>query len=116
MVADGQVSDYTTTRIQSIAATFASAASISTSNVIVQITPGSVVIQVKLIVESAATASNVTSGLQAQISTPETASTFLANVAGGGVSVLSAPVIVAAAEDKVEYPPPPPPPPPPSPP
>lgn len=118
MVAAGSVAEFTTERNEGIRRVFASDTGAPLSAVSVTISSGSVVIQIKIILDTRVAADAASDSLEGKLATPEASSAFLASVPGGAITVLSAPVVVAVEESKVMYPSPPPPPPssPPSPP
>jgi len=105
MAATGSVDDYTPQRIQQIAETFASNASVPMSSVRVTVTSGSVVISAEILVNASDVVS-LEERLSATLATPDAASAFLSAV-DAGVTVISTPTIQSVAEDVVSYPPPP---------
>jgi len=112
MVAAGAVEDYTQDVRAGIKAALADSANTTSDNVQLTISDGSVVIQSKIILESAAAAATASSTLSTALATPTLATSFFANAATPvTVSVVSSPVVIAIEEKVVQYPPAPPSPP-----
>lgn len=78
------------------------------SKIIVTISSGSVVIQIKVLFDTKASAAIAETVLSTALATPEKATTFFSTVPGDTIVVLSSPVTIAIEESKVSYPPPPP--------
>lgn len=107
MTAAGAVSDFTPTKVESIASVFAAEANVTTSSVTVTITPGSVVITAKIVLPDAAARDNVAADLTTTLSTPALATSFLAAVPGGVTVSVVAPVAKVTEQAAVVLSPPP---------
>jgi len=102
MTTAGDVSDFTASKLNEIAAILAVRANVPASAVTVTAHAGSVVLTAKIVTASAATASVVQNSLSSSLSSASSASALFASVSGGGVTVIATPSITTIAESLVE--------------
>ena len=106
LTAAGTVSDYDDTQKASIASAFATSAGVAADKVTVTILPGSVIIDVEIRVPTAAASQSTQTALSTQLSSAQSATTFLS---AASVTVTSTPSVVAVTVQEVVVAPPPPP-------
>ena len=105
LTAAGTVSDYDDTQKASIASAFATSAGVAADKVTVTILPGSVIIDVEIRVPTAAASESTQTALSTQLSSAQSATTFLS---AASVTVTSTPSVVAVTVQEVVVAPPPP--------
>ena len=105
LTAAGTVSDYDDTQKASIASAFATSAGVAADKVTVTILPGSVIIDVEIRVPTAAASQSTQTALSTQLSSAQSATTFLS---AASVTVTSTPSVVAVTVQEVVVAPPPP--------
>ena len=105
LTAAGTVSDYDDTQKASIASAFATSAGVAADKVTVTILPGSVIIDVEIRVPTAAASQSTQTALSTQLSSAQSATTFLS---AASVTVTSTPSIAAVTVQEVVVAPPPP--------
>lgn len=98
LTAAGSPSDYSSAQLDEMAALLAQRAGVPFSDVTLSLEPGSVIITVRIVTPGDQAAMAITQDLSVALATPQAATTFFAPVSGGGISVVTAPVILTLVE------------------
>ena len=98
LVAAGSVEDYTSSRLDSIRAAFATSAGVPASSVTATVRSASVVLEVKVIATDSDHANNIASTFSTQLSNATAATSFLAAAGVVGVSVVATPAVTQLQE------------------